>query len=138
MQNHSRSDVQRAWNGRHSNARTGKAVNLTLGRASSSKYLAALAGAVRPSAASARHERLGAASHGSTEPALGSEENVFWAAHSFTDRRKPMQALRSSAKPNTRGRAATSFARGGGFGLFASGVTQRTIPGRQCGASSAA
>jgi len=38
-----------------------------------------------------------------------------------------MQALRSGAKPNTRGRAATSFARGGGFGLFAGGATQRTM-----------
>ena len=37
-----------------------------------------------------------------------------------------MQALRSSAKPNA-GRAATSFARGGGFGLFAGGATQRTM-----------
>ena len=36
------------------------------------------------------------------------------------------QALRSSAKPKA-GRAATSFARGGGFGLFASGATQRTM-----------
>ena len=39
----------------------------------------------------------------------------------------PMQALRRSAKPNTRVRAATSFARGGGFGLLASGATQRTM-----------
>ena len=38
-----------------------------------------------------------------------------------------MQALRSGAKPNTRGRAATSFARGGGFGLFAGGTTQRAM-----------
>jgi hypothetical protein len=37
------------------------------------------------------------------------------------------QALRRSAKPNTKGRAATSFARGGGFGLLASGATQRKM-----------
>jgi len=37
------------------------------------------------------------------------------------------QALRMSAKPNARGRAATSFARGGGFGLLAGGATQRTM-----------
>jgi hypothetical protein len=39
------------------------------------------------------------------------------------------QALRRSAKPNTRGRAGTSCfaARAGGFGLLASGATQRTM-----------
>ena len=36
-------------------------------------------------------------------------------------------ASRRSASPNRSGRAATSFARGGGFGLFASGATQRTM-----------
>jgi len=36
-------------------------------------------------------------------------------------------ALRSSATPGTAGRAATSFARGGGFGLFVSRATQRTM-----------
>ena len=40
---------------------------------------------------------------------------------------KETRALRRSAKPNTRGRAATSFARGGSFGLFAGGATQRTM-----------
>jgi hypothetical protein len=43
-----------------------------------------------------------------------------------TARSEPMQALRSRAKPKTVG-VATSFARGGGFGLFASGATQRTM-----------
>ena len=38
-----------------------------------------------------------------------------------------MQAQRRSARPNTRGRAATSFARGGGFGVLAGGATQRTM-----------
>ena len=36
-------------------------------------------------------------------------------------------ASRWSAKLGPSGRAATSFARGGGFGLFASSVTQRTM-----------
>ncbi len=36
-------------------------------------------------------------------------------------------ALRSSAAPGAAGRAATSFARGGGCGLFAGGTTQRTM-----------
>jgi len=36
-------------------------------------------------------------------------------------------ALRQGAALGCAGRAATSFARGGGFGLFASGTTQRTM-----------
>ena len=36
-------------------------------------------------------------------------------------------ASRRSARPGCSSRAATSFARGGGFGLFASGATQRTM-----------
>lgn len=36
-------------------------------------------------------------------------------------------ALRSCVAPGAAGRAATSFARGGGFGLFSSSATQRTI-----------
>ena len=36
-------------------------------------------------------------------------------------------ASRRSARQGCSGRAATSFARGGGFGLFAGGVTQRTM-----------
>jgi len=49
------------------------------------------------------------------------------------------QALRRSAKPNTRGRAGTSCfaARAGGVRLLARGVTQRTMRAG-CGASSAA
>ena len=119
--------VQRALSGRGSNARTSEAVNLSYGRAKSPKSQAASARAVRPLAASAPPERLDADSHRSTEPSLGSEEKVIWVAHSFTGRKKPIQALRRSAKPNTRGRAATSFARGGGIGGFACGVTQRTM-----------
>jgi len=41
-----------------------------------------------------------------------------------------MQAQRSSARPNTGGCAATSFARGGSFGLFAGCATQRTMRAR--------
>jgi len=102
--------------------------------------------AVRPLAASARLEWLGTGSTLCAEPAVTSEEKAFLVAHSFLECTKnPMfgkaqlslcevtacskqkQALRRSAKPNTRGRAATSFARGGGFGLFAVGATQRTM-----------
>ena len=106
---------------------------------------AGLPRAVRPLAASALPQLFGAGSSLCTEPALSSEEKVRLPAHSFLERTKSpmlgkalvalgevtaysvqMQALRSSAKPNA-GRAATSFARGGGFGLFAGGATQRTM-----------
>ena len=40
---------------------------------------------------------------------------------------KATQALRRGAKPKSAGRAGTSFARAGGFGMFASGATQRTM-----------
>jgi len=101
--------------------------------------------AVRPLAASARPEWFVAGSVLCAEPALSSEENACWVAHSFLETKHPMlgkarvelcevtacsmpiQAMRSSAKPNARGRAATSFARGGGFGLFSSSTTQRTM-----------
>ena len=103
--------------------------------------------AARPLAVSARPKWFGAGSALCAEPALSTEEQACFPAHSFfrntknpmhikalaslgqvTGSSKPMQALRGSAKPNTRGRAATSFARGGGFGLLAGGgVTQRTM-----------
>ena len=76
---------------------------------------------------------------------MSSEEKVCLPPHSFLESTKnpvfgkargalgavtacslQIKALRGSAEPNT-GRAATSFARGGGFGLLASGVTQRTM-----------
>jgi hypothetical protein len=114
--------------------------------ASATKFESALARAVRPLAASARPQRFAAGSGLRAEPALGIEEKACWVTHSFTERiKKPMfgkaqvllgevtafseqtQALRRSAKPNTRGCAATSFARGGSFCWFASGVTQRTM-----------
>ena len=58
--------------------------------------------------------------------AKGSQKRVFGKA----ELRLPQtQALRTSAKPNTRGRAGTSCcaARAGGFSLLASGATQRTM-----------
>lgn len=102
--------------------------------------------AVRPLAASARPKQFDAGSGLCIEPSLGSEEKARWSALGIHTRLKnpmfgkalamlcevtacsmQMQALRRSAKPNTRGRAATSFARGGGFGSFAGGVTQRKM-----------
>jgi len=104
---------------------------------------AVLARAVRPLAASAQPKWFGAGCVRRTEPALSSEEKACLPPHSFltasknpvakfsfrhvTASSEKMQALRRSAKPNTRGRAATSFARGGGFGLFAIGITQRRM-----------
>jgi len=104
--------------------------------------------AVRPLAASARPKLFVAGSALCAEPSSGSEEKVSSPAHSFLGSTKnpmlikaqvqpgqvaasskPMQALRRSAKPNSRGRAGTSCyaARAGGFGLFASGATQRKM-----------
>jgi hypothetical protein len=101
--------------------------------------------AVRPSAASARPKRFAASSVLCAEPALSGEEKACRSAiGGHTGFKNPMfgkalcmpggvaaskqmQALRRSAKPNAGGRAATSFARGGGFGSFASGVTQRKM-----------
>jgi hypothetical protein len=107
---------------------------------------AVLPRAVRPLAASARPQRFGTGSNHYAEPASGIEEEVCLSVHSLLrEPKKPMlgrakaslvrvtaysesmQALRRSAKPNARGRAATSFARGGGFGSLAGGVTQRTM-----------
>jgi hypothetical protein len=102
--------------------------------------------AVRPLAASARPKRLGTASSLCAEPASGAEQGGYLPALGFFVRLKnpmvgkalaahceasarleQMHALRRSAKPNVRGSAATSFARGGSFGLFARRVTQRTM-----------
>ena len=102
--------------------------------------------AVRPLAASARPKQFGTASSLSAEPAFSSEEEAYLPALGYLVRFKnPMfgkavvarsevsacpektQALRRGAKPNARGRAATSFARGGGFGLFVRRITQRTM-----------
>ena len=106
---------------------------------------AVLPRAVRPLAASALPQWFGAGASLCTEPALGCGEKVCLPVHSFLESTmNPMfgkarvalgavtacsvqtQALRGSVKPNT-GCAATSFARGGGFGLFACGATQRTM-----------
>ncbi len=104
--------------------------------------------AVRPLAASARPKLFGTASSLSAEPALSTEEGAFLPALGYPARFKnPMvgkalvarsevsacsektQALRRSAKPNTRSRAGTSCcaARAGGVRLLAGGVTQRTM-----------
>ena len=106
--------------------------------------------AVRPAslAASARPEWFVADSSLRTEPALSQVEKASRPAPSFlggarnpmfgkaqvalckvTAFSKQMQALRRSAKPNTRSRAGTSCcaARAGGFGLLAGGATQRTM-----------
>ncbi len=105
-----------------------------------------LARAVRPLAASARPKCFGAGCVRCAEPALSIEQIACLPAHNLLKGvKKPMfgkavlalrgdtafsektRALRRSAKPNTRGCAATSFARGGGFGLFSAGATQRTM-----------
>lgn len=141
-------NVQCALSSRHSNACTGRAGNPTHGRARSKKFLAASARAVRPAslAASARPERLEASTQSTFGAALETQDeqvqpfqgrsvsflSVAQRKKVSIDSTRPglplqMQALRRSAKPNTAGRAATSFARGGGFGLFARGATQRTM-----------
>ena len=104
--------------------------------------------AVRLSAASARAQWFVAGSARRPEPAFGIEENACWVAHCILERddkpmfdkarfvpcevpacSEPRQALRRSAKPNTRGRAGTSCfaARAGGVRLLAGGATQRTM-----------
>ena len=140
--------VQRALSGQHSNARASHAATATEGRATEPKALAASARAVRPAslAASARTEPLEAGTQSTfgaaletqdeqAQPVQGRSVSFLSVAHrkkvSMGSRRLglplQMQALRRSAKPNTTSRAATSYARGGGFGLFASGATQRTM-----------
>jgi hypothetical protein len=54
----------------------------------------------------------------------GFKNSMFCKAWSFGSK---TPALRRSAKPNARGRAATSYARGGSFCLLAGGATQRTM-----------
>ena len=131
-------NVQRALSGRLLDACTSQAADLSHGRAKSPKSFALSARAVRPSAASARPQQFVAGSSLCAEPSFGIEEETWLLGHSWLEQPKSamfvhvtacsqsMQALRSSAKPNT-GRAATSSARGGGFGLFARGATQRTM-----------
>jgi len=135
--------VQRASSGCHSN--TCFVANRVQGGSNSLVAFSASARAVRPLAASAPTRWLAASASLPAEPALRQRGKGFVAPHSFlghalnsmfgkaqvelgrvTARSEPMQALRSRAKPKTVG-VATSFARGGGFGLFASGVTQRTM-----------
>jgi hypothetical protein len=141
-------NVQRALSGWVLNARPSQAAATTEGRAEEAKALAASARAVRPLAASAPPQRFGTGLGRSTELAFNSVVRVRLPTHSFLGRAKnsmsievqalpgqvaaasrPIQALRRSAKPNTRGRAGTSCfaARAGGFGLFAGGATQRRM-----------
>jgi len=134
---------QRALRGRNPNALTSPVATVAEGRASAPKFESASARAVRPLAASARSQRLGTGSGLFAEPSFGIEEEASLPWHSFliepknpaarvslwqvTACSERTQALRGSEKPNTGGRAATSFARGGGLGLFAGGATQRRI-----------
>jgi len=94
----------------------------------------ALARAVRPAslAASARLSLLVAArARVHAVPQVGGFKKTglrsFGIGISVQVLQEPMQAQRRSARPNTTGRVATSFARGAGFGLFARGATQRTM-----------
>jgi len=112
-------NVQHALSGRLSNACTSQAVGPTHARGSSSRLPAASKRAVRPLAASARPQWLGAGSFPCAEPALGIEEQACLPRHSFLVEAKGqaaivslyqvtacserMQALRRSAEPKTRG-----------------------------------
>jgi hypothetical protein len=148
MQSRASMNAQCALSGRHSNARTCQASKSKHGQASSCKSLVALARAVRPAslAASAMAQRLEAGTQSTFGAALEAQDEQVQpiqgrsASRPSVAQRKQvsigstrpgmplqMQALRRSAKPNTTSRAATSFARGGGFGLFARGATQRTM-----------
>ena len=119
---------------------------LPLGRQMQEAVAPAIERAVRPLAASARPKQFVASSGLCAEPAVSSEEKACWPMSGFLKCTKnPMfgkvvvalceatacseqeQALRRSAKPNARGGAATSFARGGGFGSFAGSTPQRTM-----------
>jgi len=133
-------NVQRAWSGQRSNACTGQAFDPKHGRAKSPKSLAASARAVRPAslAASARPQQFEAGSSLCTEPALSNGEEgtkssmsigALAALREGTVCSEQIQALRRSAKPNTRGRAGTSCcaARAGGVRLLVGGATQRTM-----------
>ena len=65
---------------------------------------------------------LGSASGGGVRPAEGCEFSLC-----FASQPSHSSAMRRSARQSKSGRAATSFARGGGFGLLASTATQRTM-----------
>ena len=92
MQNRELMNVQHALSGRHSNACTSQAVNPPQSRASSSKFVAASARAVRPLAASARLEQFGKSSGLCAEPSFGiAEKKACSRAHSFLpDKKNPM------------------------------------------------
>jgi hypothetical protein len=108
MQSRTPMNVQRALSGRHSNASTA---------------MSAARCTAEPVQRSSCLHRRGSLKR-FKNPAFG---KALVVRCEITACSKQMQTLRRSAKPKTRGRAATSFARGGGFGLLASGVTQRTM-----------
>ena len=92
----------------------------------------ALARAVRPAAlaASAWHSLFVAASaeaHAVPQVTGFKKTGLRFSGIGIQVWQEQMQALRRSARPNTTGRAATSFARGAGSGLLASAATQRTM-----------
>ena len=140
MQSRAPMNVQRTWSVRQSNARTVQAVDPKHARARATKFLSASARAVRPAslAASARSKLFEAVSGLCSEPALSRGEEgtknsmssgALAALCEVTVCSEQIQALRRSAKPNTRGRAGTSCcaARAGGVRLLAGGATQRTM-----------
>jgi hypothetical protein len=142
MQSRDPTNVQRALSRRLPNACTRQVADVMHGRASATKFLAASARAVRPAslATSARPQQIdpGSVLGSGSEPALSSKQEgtrspMFGKAREalceVTACSEQMQALRRSAKPNTKGRAGTSCcaARAGTFGLFANGATQRKM-----------
>jgi len=60
-------------------------------------------------------------------PSVGHREVVEVSSLAVMQKPWFSSALRSSSAPGAAGRAATSFARGGGFGLLAGTTTQRTM-----------
>ena len=86
----------------------------------------ASARAARPLASGARPVRFVAGARSAVAASFQAEGSV----HRFIKgqfRSRYSEALRGSAALEMRGRAGTSFARAGGFSLFASGATQRTM-----------
>ena len=87
---------QRALRGRNPNALTSPVATVAEGRASAPKLESASARAVRPLAASARSQWLGAGSGLCAEPSFGIEEKGCLSGHSFLGRTKkpmPIKAL---------------------------------------------
>ncbi len=115
--------VQRASSGWLSNARTCLAGNPKHGRASSTKFLAPSARAVRPAslAASARPERLEAGANSTNRTALEAEQGQVQSIQGRSASWSSV-ALRSSTRPNTKGGG------GSGFTMHAGSVLQSALP----------